>query len=61
MANRKASITQAEISRALKATRDAGYDIARIEIDPRAGLKIIIGGADTPFTPNEWDKVLELN
>jgi len=60
MANRRATITQSEISRALKATRAAGYEVSRIEFDPNAGLKIFIGEADSPNAPNEWDKVLEV-
>lgn len=60
MPNRRANITQAEISRALKATKSAGYEVARIEFDPQAGLKIFIGSANAEDAPNEWDNVLEL-
>lgn len=60
MPNRRENITQAEISRALKAAKSAGYEVARIELDPQAGLKIFIGEADTKDAPNEWDNVLEL-
>ena len=42
MANRKATVTQAEIRRCLKAARDAGYDEARVEIDKPDGTKITV-------------------
>ena len=42
MANRKATVTQAEIRRCLKAARDAGYDEARVEIDKPDGTKLTV-------------------
>ncbi|MDA5557691.1 MULTISPECIES: hypothetical protein [Roseobacteraceae] len=60
MANRKAQITQAEITRALKATREAGFSVARIEFTPKAGMKIFIGDQDTLEPQNEWDAALGL-
>lgn len=61
MANRKAIFTQAEIARALKATRDAGYSIAKIEFDPKAGLRTFIGDQEITESQNEWDSALGLN
>ena len=42
MANQKATVTQAEIRRCLKAARDAGYDEARVEIDKPDGTKLTV-------------------
>ena len=42
MANPRATITQAEIRRCLKAARDAGYDEARVEIDRPDGTKLTV-------------------
>ncbi len=61
MANRKAIFTQAEIARALKATRDAGYSVAKIEFDPKAGLRIFIGDREVADPRNEWDAALGLD
>ena len=61
MANRKAIFTQAEIARALKATRDAGYSVAKIEFDPKAGLRIFIGDQEVSESRNEWDAALGLD
>ena len=42
MANPRATVTQAEIRRCLKAARDAGYDQARVEIDRPDGIKLTV-------------------
>ena len=42
MPNPKATVTQAEIRRCLKAARDAGYDEARVEIDKPDGTKLTV-------------------
>ena len=42
MANPRATVTQAEIRRCLKAARDAGYDEARVEIDKPDGTKLTV-------------------
>ena len=42
MANPRATVTQAEIRRCLKAARDAGYDEARVEIDRPDGTKLTV-------------------
>ena len=42
MANRKATVTQAEIRRYLKAMREAGFDEGRVEIAKPDGTKVSI-------------------
>ena len=42
MPNPKATVTQAEIRRCLKAARDAGYDEARVVIDKPDGTRVSI-------------------
>jgi hypothetical protein len=55
MANPKAKITQAELTRYLKAYRDADIPIGRTEI-ARDGTVVIITATDTPAsTQNDWD------
>jgi len=61
MARAPSTFRQADITKAVKAVRSAGVDIARIEID-KAG-KIVIIAADANGQPgestegNEWDRV----
>ena len=52
---RPATITQVDIKRAVKGARDAGIDVARVEV---VGGKIVIvaKGADGA-RENEWDEV----
>ena len=55
MAQRKATLTQAELTRYLKAYRDAGIPVARTEI-ARDGKVTIYTVADASAeTPNPWD------
>jgi hypothetical protein len=46
-------IKQADVKRALKGALDAGVEIVRVEIDPRAGSIIILTSRDisAPLTP----------
>ncbi len=55
MANRRAPISQAELTRYLKAYRDAGIPVARTEID-RDG-KVVIYTTDSAGDDrnNPWD------
>lgn len=55
MADRRAVITQAELTRILKAYRDAGLPVARTEIT-RDG-KIVVHSAESAAgeTNNPWD------
>ena len=55
MANRKASVTQAEIRRCLKAARDAGYDEARVEIDKPDGTKLTVVAGKASETADGGD------
>jgi hypothetical protein len=53
-------IKQADVTRALKGAVAAGVEIARVEIDPRAGSIIILAARDfsAPEGPkNPWDEV----
>ena len=55
MANRKATVTQAEIRRCLKAARDAGYDEARVEIARPDGVRltVVAGKASENTDPSD--------
>ena len=62
MANRKTSVTQAELTRCLKAARDAGYDATRIEIEKPDGTKVsIVAGkaAENADAGDEIDAMIE--
>lgn len=64
MRERRAAFRQADLRRALKATREAGLDVARAEIDPATGKIVVIIGRPEEGAPgggqvNEWDQVLE--
>jgi ABC-type sugar transport system substrate-binding protein len=56
MANRKATVTQAEITRALRAARDAGIPVARFEIGRDGKVIIIAGDPGQRNEPNPWDQ-----
>ena len=46
MTNRRASVTQAELTRCLKAIREAGYGEGRVVIEKPDGTKVsIVAGA----------------
>ena len=57
MANRKATVTQAEIRRCLKAARDAGYDEARVEIDKPDGTKLTVVAGKAPVNTDPSDDI----
>ena len=62
MANPKATVTQAEIRRCLKAARDAGYDEARVEIDRPDGTKLtVVAGkaSEAADTGDDIDRMIE--
>ena len=42
MANRKATVTQAEVRRYLRAMREAGFDEGRVKIDRPDGVRVTI-------------------
>jgi hypothetical protein len=57
MSRRPAAITQADVTRALKAAANAGMKVGRVEIDPAGKLTIFSGeyqptGEVTPLS--EW-------
>ena len=58
-ANRRASVTQAEITRALRAAREASLDVARYEVDPTG--KVIVftnAGVTAPSEQDDLDREL---
>ena len=58
----KATVTQAEIRRCLKAARDAGYDEARVEIDKPDGTKLtVVAGkaSEAADTGDDIDRMIE--
>ena len=58
MAARACTFRQKDVTRAIRAARAAGVDIARIEIDPDGKIVIILGnGEPDPREANEWDRV----
>ena len=62
MPNPKATVTQAEIRRCLKAARDAGYDEARVEIDKPDGTKLtVVAGkaSEAADTGDDIDRMIE--
>jgi hypothetical protein len=60
VARTPSAFRQIDVTRAIKATRAAGIDIARIEID-RAGKIVIIMATEAAqigaAEENEWDRV----
>ena len=56
-----ARITQADVERATKSVKAAGYERARIVMDLANGkIEIILGesgSADKPEAPNPWDDI----
>lgn len=59
MAPRPASVTQAEVTRAVKAVAAAGVPVGRVEVDPRTG-RVVVHAASPAASdgPNPWDEVL---
>ena len=54
--NKRAKISQAEITRVLKATRDAGLPIAKFEIDPDGSVKVYTIVDTAGEIVNDWDR-----
>lgn len=50
-----AKFTQADIRRAMKAVEQSGYPTARIILDPRGKMEIVISKLDAPTTRPEED------
>jgi hypothetical protein len=62
MSNRPAAFRQIDLTRALRAAKAAGIDIARIEIDPDGRIVIIAaGGPATANAGNALDTWLAKN
>ncbi len=60
VARGSASFRQSDLTRALKATKAAGIDVARIEIEPETGRIVIVPGKP-PSAPAESGNRIELN
>lgn len=60
MSGRRATVTQTEMERSIKAAVAAGLAVARVEVDHRQG-KVLIFTPDAPSSdgPNPWDEVLK--
>jgi len=57
MTVRRRPFKQVDLTRALRATRAAGVEVARIEIDTETGKIIVIAGTGEPPTPaNAFDR-----
>ena len=56
MANRKAVITQAELTRCLKAHRAAGIPIAKTETKPDGTIVVYSIGQNDQNSDNPWDQ-----
>ena len=57
MANRKASVRQSEVTRYLKAMRDAGIAEGRLEITKPDGTRIAITSGKASEIANEGDDI----
>ncbi|MEM9763044.1 MAG: hypothetical protein AAF968_11105 [Pseudomonadota bacterium] len=55
MSSRKDKFTQSDLTRALKAARDAGIPVARYEIDQRGKVTVYTTSAAADDAPNAWD------
>jgi hypothetical protein len=56
------SFRQRDLTRAVKAVRNAGVEIKLIEIDKCGRIVVVLvngGGRDAQQDRNEWDEVLE--
>lgn len=60
MSNRRVSVTQSEITRALKAARQAGFSVAKFEILREGGLRIYLDESSDEVSINEWDTGLRI-
>lgn len=55
MANRPANFAQSDLTKVLKAFRDAGLPTPQIVVEPRRMTITPITGAPGPNEPNPWD------
>lgn len=56
MANRPAQVTETEVKRSIKAAREAGLRIGRVDVDHRRGVvSIIPEGATSDASAHPWD------
>ena len=53
------SATQAKIRRCVKAVRESGLDVGRIEIDPDGTVRVIVGKASEAADTDDWDAIVE--
>jgi hypothetical protein len=59
MTRRPSFITQAYIKRAVKAVRDAGVEVARVEVDKDGRIVVIAGQpGESMDTADSWDKAV---
>ena len=56
MANRRASFTQSDLTKVLKAFRDAGYPAPQIVIEPERLTVCPNNDASRATDPNPWDQ-----
>jgi len=59
MGRGKSRFRQSDLTRAMKAAKAAGLELARIEIDIDGTIKIIPGSPEPEPIKNEWDEVFE--
>ena len=51
---------QREVSRALRAVRDSGTPVDRVEVDPTTGkISIFVKSSGSAADKNEWDEAIE--
>jgi hypothetical protein len=54
-----ARIRQADLTRALKAAKAAGFDDVRVDITPAGTLSVLTGKLAETAEPNPWDETPE--
>lgn len=55
----RATFRQADLTRAMKAAKAAGYDDVRVDIGPSGKLSVRTGKLAETAEPNPWDEVPE--
>jgi hypothetical protein len=60
MANSKAAVKQSDITRALKAARDAGFEVAQFEVGQNGELHVYFDSHLPDANRNEWDVDLRI-
>jgi hypothetical protein len=58
LARARLTFRQTDVTRAIKAARAAGVEIARVELDRQGNIVIIPGKASAVIERNEWDEIL---